>query len=309
MPRVSVVIATYNRSQVLRHAVQSVRESTFSDWELIVVGDACTDDTEACVAGFSDPRIRFVNLPARTGYQSGPNNHGIALAQGRIIAFLNHDDLYLPNHLADCVAALESREADLVWSPVATAMPRSDAGPGERPFHFVFDGQPSASGEYAPHSFYVASCWVFRRELAERVGPWLPPDRFVVTPSQAWLFRAWRMGAKLSCLPDFSVVMVPAGPRHGSYLERESPNHAWLLRWMRENSGYRDEIRMEAEAAMCANAPGALRKVRRWLMVPADAVSIGLGIHPATLRLRLVHGLGRGAQVRDHRIKTGSGRA
>jgi glycosyltransferase involved in cell wall biosynthesis len=95
-PTVSVIIATYNRSQTLRHAVQSVCNSSFSDWELIVVGDACTDDTAQCVSSFDDPRIRFVNLPSRCGHQAGPHNHGLALARGRYVAFLNHDDFYFP---------------------------------------------------------------------------------------------------------------------------------------------------------------------------------------------------------------------
>ena len=58
-PLVSIVIATYNRSQVVAHAIDSVRRSTVADWELIVVGDHCTDDTEAVVAGFADPRITW----------------------------------------------------------------------------------------------------------------------------------------------------------------------------------------------------------------------------------------------------------
>ena len=106
-PAVSVIIATYNRSQPLRHAIRSVCNSTLSDWEVIVVGDACTDDTAEVVSSFDDPRIRFVNLPSRCGDMSGPHNHVLPLARGRYVAFLNHDDLYLPDHLAKCVAELE----------------------------------------------------------------------------------------------------------------------------------------------------------------------------------------------------------
>ena len=69
MATVSVVMATYNRPRALRLAVASVRAQTFTDWELIVVGDACTDETAEVVAGFGDARIRFVNLPVRCGEQ------------------------------------------------------------------------------------------------------------------------------------------------------------------------------------------------------------------------------------------------
>ena len=61
-PVVSVVTATYNRSNVLRFAVESVRRQTLSDWEMWVVGDACTDDTADMIREIGDPRIRFVNL-------------------------------------------------------------------------------------------------------------------------------------------------------------------------------------------------------------------------------------------------------
>ena len=100
MPRVSVVTATYNRSHILRHSIASVIAQRLTDWELIVVGDACTDDTADVVASFDDPRIRYHALAANVGEQSGPNNEGVALARGEMIAFLNHDDLWLPDHLA-----------------------------------------------------------------------------------------------------------------------------------------------------------------------------------------------------------------
>jgi glycosyltransferase involved in cell wall biosynthesis len=93
-PAVSVVTATYNRSNVLRYAVESVLAQSFRDWEIIVIGDACTDDTAAVVASYEDSRIRFTNLERNFGEQSGPNNAGFAISRGRYIAYLNHDDLW-----------------------------------------------------------------------------------------------------------------------------------------------------------------------------------------------------------------------
>ena len=54
-PRVSVIIAAYNYSSVLRYAIETVRWQTFADWELIVVGDCCTDDSEQVVASLFHP--------------------------------------------------------------------------------------------------------------------------------------------------------------------------------------------------------------------------------------------------------------
>ena len=102
-PTVSVIIAAYNRSNVLRYALRSALAQDFSDFEVLVIGDACTDDTEEVVASFADPRVSYLNLPLNFGEQSGPNNVGIARAQGRYIAFLNHDDFWFPDHLSAAV--------------------------------------------------------------------------------------------------------------------------------------------------------------------------------------------------------------
>jgi cellulose synthase/poly-beta-1,6-N-acetylglucosamine synthase-like glycosyltransferase len=63
-PRVSVIIATYNWSSVLPYSIGSVLQQTMEDFEILVVGDRCTDDSEAVVAAIGDPRIRWINLPA-----------------------------------------------------------------------------------------------------------------------------------------------------------------------------------------------------------------------------------------------------
>lgn len=65
-PRVSILTATDRRPLVLRHAIASVLAQDMPEWELIAVSDGCTDDTEAVVRGFADPRIRWMNLPAHS---------------------------------------------------------------------------------------------------------------------------------------------------------------------------------------------------------------------------------------------------
>jgi len=63
MPRVTVIIATYNRSNVLPYSIGSVLRQSFHDFELLVVGDGCTDDSESVVAAMGDPRVRWISLP------------------------------------------------------------------------------------------------------------------------------------------------------------------------------------------------------------------------------------------------------
>lgn len=309
VPTVSVIIATYNRSHTLRHAIQSVRDSSFREWELIVVGDACTDDSAECVASFADPRISFVNLPDRCGDQSGPNNRGIELSRGRYIAFLNHDDLYLSNHLALCVAALEESGADLVWVPCAVAIPRSRPAADELPCDFRLMGVPVGS-RYTPFGFYFASSWVLRRDIVERIGPWPAADRTFVAPSQAWFFRASRSGATLRFLPTVSVIAVPAAFRPGSYSLSESSDHEWLARWRREEPRWRERM---LEAAAVNEAMQRLTfqhfrplgAIRRLLAGPIQAVLTLVGIHPQSLDVALRFGP-RGRVIRTHRRRSGA---
>jgi glycosyltransferase involved in cell wall biosynthesis len=221
-PTVTVVMATFNRSNIIRYAIDSVRRQTWGDWELLVVGDACTDDTAAAVSAFEDPRIRFRNLPERCGEQSGPTNRACVEARGRIIALLNHDDLWAPEHLARAVSALDDDPAlDLVYGLNIAVQPDGT---------YRLRG-PSPSGWYEEHAGIPASAWVFRRALSERVGPWRAARDLYNHPSQDWLRRAQRVGARMRLLPHLSVVSLPSGNRPRSYAERLDTEHAeWSAR-------------------------------------------------------------------------------
>jgi glycosyltransferase involved in cell wall biosynthesis len=170
MARVSVITATYNRSEVLRWALESVRAQTFDDWEQIVVGDCCTDDTADVIASFGDSRIRFVNRAVNYGEQSVPNNDGFALARGDLVAYLNHDDLWFRDHLDTLVAHLERTGADLVY-----ALPVSIDTDGR-----AFCGTTNAELCYDPSHFVPSSLWLARSALLTELGGWrelrgLPP--------------------------------------------------------------------------------------------------------------------------------------
>ena len=116
-PLVTVVIATYNRAETLKYAIESVLWQSYKNFELWVIGDCCTDHTEKIVQSYShDPRVNWYNLPKNSGYQSKPNNEGIRRGRGEYIAYLNHDDIWLPNHLQDTMAHIQKTNADIVFS-------------------------------------------------------------------------------------------------------------------------------------------------------------------------------------------------
>lgn len=211
-PHVSVIISTYNRSQVLYYAIASVVSSTFLDWEVIVVGDACTDDSESVVRSFQNPRIRFFNLEKNFGDQGGPNNEGFRHARGRYIAYLSHDDLWMPDHLETAVRGIEESGADFV-STLGIAVGRN--GPN-------FISGTFTKGPFVPNLGIPASLWLLRREVLETVGPWRHPRACVMPPSQDLLVRIWKAGKKIQPLPRVTVVAIFSGSRPGIYATRES---------------------------------------------------------------------------------------
>lgn len=106
-PVVSIIIPTRNRAAMLREAIESVRTQTYAAWELIVIDDGSTDETPQMMESLTrlDARIRFVRQVSAG--VSKARNAGIQQARGRYVAFLDDDDLFLPQKLAIQVAALE----------------------------------------------------------------------------------------------------------------------------------------------------------------------------------------------------------
>jgi glycosyltransferase involved in cell wall biosynthesis len=109
MPTVSVIIPTFNRSKLVVNAIQSVLCQTYQDYEIIVVDDGSTDDTEEALRPYMD-RIRYVyqeNLGA-----SAAQNKGVQLARGKWISILASDDLWLPTKLEAQLNAVASLGKD-----------------------------------------------------------------------------------------------------------------------------------------------------------------------------------------------------
>ncbi|NEQ54987.1 MAG: glycosyltransferase, partial [Leptolyngbya sp. SIO3F4] len=115
MPIISVIIPAYNSAKTIQVSIDSVLSQTFSDFELIVIDDGSTDKTLELVKSIKDPRLKlfsFENAGAATA-----RNRGIANAKSDFIAFLDADDVWLPEKLVDQLAAFEhDPSAGLVYS-------------------------------------------------------------------------------------------------------------------------------------------------------------------------------------------------
>jgi glycosyltransferase involved in cell wall biosynthesis len=222
-PRTSIIMATFNRSNVLKYSIGSVLNQSDDDWELLVVGDGCTDDSEKVVATFNDPRIRWIGLPSNSGHQSTPNNTGLREAKGTYIAYLGHDDVWLPHHLSCCGQALEGG-SDLVFGATLQVM---------KDHRRNYIGPP----EYFPGSWIPPSSVVHRSSLVDKCGDWRYYKELSSIMPDAELWQRFHdSGAKFSRVPRLTVVKIPASDREGVYTKRcDHEQSFWFKRIQMES--------------------------------------------------------------------------
>lgn len=226
-PKVSVIIATYNYSSVLRYAIATVLWQTFQDFELIVVGDCCTDDSEEVVRSFRDQRIRWLNLSENSGAKYIPQNAGIALARGPYIAYLAHDDLWHPEHLATLVDAIEREKADVAYSVLIYVPPPGDS---QRHVSGIFP-EPVFSPGYC----LIHSSAVHRKKLIEEIGEWDDHRKTQLPPDHIFWSRVAEAGKRFVAVPKVTVWKFNASSRPGSYREKRSDEQARYFAMIRDD--------------------------------------------------------------------------
>jgi glycosyltransferase involved in cell wall biosynthesis len=106
MPKVSVIIPTRNRAELLRKSIHSVLQQTYHNYEIIVVDDASADHTLSTLESFNDGRIIYLHHETSKG-GSVARNTGICHARGEYIAFLDDDDEWLPTKLEKQIKKFE----------------------------------------------------------------------------------------------------------------------------------------------------------------------------------------------------------
>ena len=106
MELVSIIMPTYNCGRFIAESINSVLAQTYTNWELLIVDDCSADNTAEVVASFKDPRIHYQRNERNSG-AAGTRNTAIKLAKGRYIAFLDSDDLWLPEKLERQIAFME----------------------------------------------------------------------------------------------------------------------------------------------------------------------------------------------------------
>lgn len=171
-PLVSIVVPTRDRPAMLRDALESVCAQDYRNWEAIVVNDGGADVAGVLQALPAAAAARFTLIQSvRSAGQARARNRGIAAARGDIIAFLDDDDRYKPDHLAQLVAGLQSSGAALGYTRAEAVWERIDEGRRVD----LKRGPASPWFRYARALLLVRNCmpidnWAVRRECFDACG-------------------------------------------------------------------------------------------------------------------------------------------
>lgn len=200
-PRVSIIIPCYNCAETISQTIESVQAQTVTEWELIVVDDGSTDATCTIVEQLCtlDSRIKFV-AQANAGPSIARNN-GVAFSSAPIVAFLDADDLWVPEHLEANLAALraDSKLGISFGGAMIIAADGSPTGGRTRTWergvesHDLLASNPTAT----------CSSLVFRREVYNDAGGLRSDMKFA--EDQEWLFRVSQSGWLIRGLPLHTI--------------------------------------------------------------------------------------------------------
>ena len=214
MPRVSIVIPTYNQADFLREALDSVIAQTETDWEAIVVNNFSDDHSREVVLGFDDPRITLVDF-ANRGIIGASRNVGIRRAEAEWVAFLDSDDWWEPRKLELCLAAADA-DTDIVSHPErfvqdGKVVHQTAAAPPER---CTFRALLLDGNCLSPSAILV------RRSLLEGAGGFCEaPEVITAEDADLWL-RLASMGARMRPLDQPLAAYRIHGEQNSKSVER-----------------------------------------------------------------------------------------
>jgi glycosyltransferase involved in cell wall biosynthesis len=198
--RVSIIIPTYNRIALLRGAIDSVIHQTFIDWELIVVDNGSTDGTREMLESAYADRVRCLAIP-HSEMPADARNAGIQIARSLYLAFLDSDDLWMPEKLEQQIRALEEDSA-AGWS-YSNALCFGPALTGRK---LLYANWRIRSGRIFNHliggNCVPTSSVVVRKSCLESVGYFdASPELRTAEDYELWLRLAWRFPARAITRP------------------------------------------------------------------------------------------------------------
>ena len=205
---------TYNWSSVLPYSIKSVLWQTYRNLELHVVGDGCTDDSERVVRAIDDPRVHWHNLPENSGSQAAPSQAGADRASGELVAYIGHDDIWHPTHLACLLHHMSNSGPD-----VAHTLTEVFGPPGSR--HRQLLGL-YPNGVRPRERLVPPASMMHRRDALAAAGGWPRWQEHRRQPPVVLQDRFQEAGLRFEAVWALTVFKPPATFRPNSYVEKPS---------------------------------------------------------------------------------------
>lgn len=303
-PLVSVVIPTYNQPEMLVEAIESVLAQTYSNLEILIVDDGSTDNTRRRLARYVEDG-RIIYLYQQNRRQAAARNRGIQASKGELIAFLDHDDLWLPQKLERQVPLFDRKSVALVYSGAVEVDGQDrflwDKGSDKFRRGSIFD-------RLLRDHFITNSSVMVRRSVLESIGLFAE-DLYGVDDIHLWL----------RICHDYEANFIPESlvrcRNHASNMKKDDSLHERRYRamidiyrrfgldrtapteWRVLNAGFQFLLGYRVRAEQPATAIGcyfkAMRLMPRWIYLVAiikglipGYYSVGTRLHQACMRKR-----------------------
>lgn len=226
MPSVTVIMNVRNGASTLREALESVLAQGFHDWELIIWDDKSTDDSARIIAEHKDPRIRYFLSPDETSLGKARDN-AIRRAKGEWLAFLDQDDMWLPDKLQKQMALVDDG-VGLIYGRTVRFYPSGlerDYDQGHE-FKLLPEGDVF-SQLFADSCFIAMSSAMFRRAAIQDIGG--IPEAVQIIPDY-WLYAAIARRYQVRAVQEV-VCRYRVHPANMSRLSALAMNHEvlWLI--------------------------------------------------------------------------------
>jgi len=185
-PKISVIIPTYNRPEYLHESVHSVLDQTYKDFEIIVVNDGGSAIAKDILQNLNSPRIRYLMIE-----HAGPSaakNAGLSRAGGELVAYLDDDDLYYPDHLETLASFFDQNtDAQIAYTQWLRCVQELKDNRWETVEKKTSPSEPFEKSKLIESNFLATSCIMHRRKLIEEVGAF--NEALAATEDWEWYLR------------------------------------------------------------------------------------------------------------------------
>lgn len=169
--QISVLISTYNSQNYIKLAIESVLSQTFTDFELIIINDGSSDNTEEIIHSFNDPRIIYLKQ-SNLGVSKSLNK-GLKIARGKYIAKLDADDICYPFRLEKQYDFMENNPSYVVCGSYTEVIDENDE------YIYTFKNVPIENEEiqkqFSTKNCIIHSSSFYRRDIALEIGGYYEP--------------------------------------------------------------------------------------------------------------------------------------